>query len=163
MPRREGCQTTRSVVAVHRQTYPDDPELIIWDPETRWLKKDYDGSLQLLTDHRDDVFARQRNQWKADNYRVRCLVKLNRTKEAIEAAEAVVKKKYGNRLLLILAYAASGNVKKTIAVLEAEKIPAYLLDSCYRDEDLGPILRGESFKEFREKYPEKKEKEGVER
>ena len=108
----------KALIAVHRQAYPDDHELVVWDLEARWLNKDYDGALQLLTDHRDDVFAQQRHQWKADNYRVRCLVKLKRTKEAIEAADTVVKKKYGNQLLLILAYAAAGDVKKTIAVLE---------------------------------------------
>ena len=30
----------------------------------------------------------------------------------------------------------------------------FFLEDCYRDEDLGPILRGEAFREVRQRFPE---------
>ena len=59
----------------------------------------------------------------------------------------------GNRVLLILALASRGEVKQCIAALEKSG-PTYLIGNCYRDPDLGPILRSEAFQTFRERFPE---------
>jgi predicted Zn-dependent protease len=154
------CQQEKSpgqlkdLVAAHRLADPDDPALALADAEVNWLEQDYEGALRLLRANRAGAagFA-----WKTDDYLVRCLVKLKRTNEAIQEAEAVVKKKYGNQVLLVLAHASGGEVKQTIAATDKLNPPPYLLGNCYRDADLGPILKSEPFKAFREKYPEPKQ------
>ena len=129
------------------------------DLEVAWLNRDYERALKLLAERRDDVFDVPRHRWKSNDYRVRCLVKLKRTDEAVHEAEAVVKDKAGGEILLVLAHAAAGDVKQTVAVAEKMRPKAYLLRSFYQDADLSPILRGEPFRECREKFPEPKEEE----
>ena len=46
-----------------------------------------------------------------------------------------------------------------MAALSEPPPAAYFLRTCYQDPDLGPLLRGEAFREFREKYPEPKDEE----
>jgi tetratricopeptide (TPR) repeat protein len=149
------------LIAAHRTARPDDPDLPVWELEVKWLKRDYEGALGLLTEHRQGVFAQPRFRWKFEDYLVRCLVKLKRTGEAVREAEALVKKKQGNRVLLVYAHASRGDVKQAIAAM-GDLLPRqqFLLEECYRDADLGPILRGEPFRAFRERFPEPKEKGG---
>ncbi|HWG44368.1 MAG TPA: tetratricopeptide repeat protein [Gemmataceae bacterium] len=150
----------QALIAVHRQAHPDDPNLPAWDLEVRWLKQDYDEALKLLAEHHDDVFELSRWRWKANDYQVRCLVKLKQSEEAIRAAEDAVKSQYADRTLLVLAHASAGNIQQAIATVEKSRSRTYLLRNCYRDEDLGPILRSEPFKGFREKFPEPKDRPG---
>src|SRR5262249_23970063 len=63
-----------ALVAAHRKAHPGDANLPARDLDVRWLNKDYEGVLKLLAEHRDRAFA-QRFLWKANNYRVRCLVR----------------------------------------------------------------------------------------
>jgi predicted Zn-dependent protease len=142
------------LLAAHRKTDPDDPNLASWELEVRWLKNDYKEVLALLEEHRDGIFRMPSHRWKVDNYRVRCLVKLKRTDEALREAEAITKTKQGNRVLLVLAHAARGDVPKVLATIGQQRPGSFLLEDCYRDADLGPILRSEPFREFRERFPE---------
>lgn len=153
----------QSLLDAHRKDKPDDPSLVSYQLEFRWLKRDFEGALRLLAEHCEDVFCQHLFRWKAENHRVRCMVNLKRFDEAIRAAEKIVKKPSGDRLLLVLAYAASGDVPKTIATLERwGKDPilgkhTYLVQRCYQDDDLGPILKSKEFQAFRAKFPEPKE------
>jgi hypothetical protein len=149
----------QALIDAHRKADPDEPHLAAWELEVKWLNQDYEGALQLLNDHREDVFTLPRWRWKANDYRVRALVRLKQTKDAVREAQAVVRCSTGDRLLLALAHAAGGDVKQTIAALEKPRPPDYLLRRCYQDEDLGPILRTDAFREFRDKFPEPKESE----
>jgi hypothetical protein len=121
----------------------------------RWLNKNYEEALKLLAQHGQDVFDLPSFRWKANDYRVRCLVKLKRNAEALREAESIAKREHGNQLLVVLAHAVAGNVKQTLAVMEKNPLP-YLLETYYQDPDLGPILRSEPFRPFREKFPEPK-------
>ena len=85
---------------------------------------------------------------------VRALVKLQRPAEAIRAAEALAKRNRGDRMLLLVAYAAAGDAQGAMAVMERMPPEPYLVHSCYADADLGPLLRGEPMRAFRERYPE---------
>src|SRR5262249_54067639 len=145
----------------HRKGKPDDPNLVSWQLELLWLKQDYEGALHLLTEHREDVFSQPQFRWKANDLRVRCLVKLKRGGEAVRAAEEVVKKRSGDRLLLVLAHAATGDVPQTIAALGEQRKSEFFVRRCYQDADLGPILRGKEFAAFRDKFPEPKEDKAV--
>ena len=74
---------------------------------------------------------------------MRGLVKLKRHAEAVRAAEALAKTNRGNRLLVLLAYAAAGDAAGAMAVMERVPRQPYLVYSVYADPDLGPLLRGE--------------------
>jgi tetratricopeptide (TPR) repeat protein len=152
----------QGVIDAYRKDTPDDPNLVSWEMELMWLRKDYEGALRLLTEHREDVFTQSMFRWKADNYRVRCLVKLKRNDEAVRAAEKIVKKRSGDRLLLVLAHAAAGDVPQTIAAVGKRGTKAYLLPRCYDDDDLGPILKSKEFDAFRAKFPEPKRDKAAE-
>jgi predicted Zn-dependent protease len=143
----------QALLDAHRKHKPDDAALTAWELEVRWLKRDYEGALRLLREHRRDVFALARYQWKADDHLVRCLVKLKRHPEAIQEAETAVKKRFSDRLLLVLAYAAVGDVRRTMQTMEKTRANEYLLRRCYEDAELGPILISEAFRSVREKYP----------
>ena len=73
-----------------RKENPDNIDIPRWNLELRLLKQDYDGVLKLLGEEDQDIFRRAYERWKIDDYRVRCLVKLKRTDEAIREAEALV-------------------------------------------------------------------------
>jgi hypothetical protein len=150
----------QALLDAHRKTDPDDPALTARAVDVRWLKQDYAGVLELLTEGRDDVFDLPQYRWKYDDRLVRCLVKLKRPADAVREAEARAKKRYGNRVLLVLAHAAAGDVKAAIAVLDKERRRSSLVVACYGDPDLGPLLRGEPFAAFREKYPKPKDEPG---
>src|SRR5581483_9835401 len=122
--------------------------------ELRWLKQDYEGALRLLTERREDVFSQPPYRWKAKEYQVRCLVKLKRYDEAIRAADEIVKKRLGDRLLLVLAHAARGDVPQTITAMGNQGKDTFFVQHCYQDDDLGPILKSKQFQAFRAKFPE---------
>jgi tetratricopeptide (TPR) repeat protein len=142
-----------ALLAAHRQAEPEDASTVEWDVEIRWLKKDYEGTLQLLDEHAK-TFALPRYQWKCENHLVRCLVKLKRFDEAVRRADAIAKRKFGNRMLQILARAARGDVQDTIAVMAKHAQDRFLVGDCYRDDDLGAILRSDAFRPFQERFPE---------
>jgi hypothetical protein len=148
----------QALIDVHRKARPDDPKVAVQELNVKWLNKDYEGALRLLNEHREDVFSWQRFRWTYNDHLIRCLVRLKRTPEAVREAEAIAKKRFGDQTLLVLAHAASGDVKQTLATLEKIRPESFFLSGCYQDEDLGPILRSEPFREVREKFPEPKDK-----
>lgn len=143
----------QELIDAHRKVKPSDPALISWELEVLWLKQDYEGALGLLTKHGEDVFAQPQFRWKADNCRVRCLVKLQRGEEAVRVAEDIVKKHSGDQLLLVLAYAARGDVPRTIAAMGKLGKAKYFVQRCYEDADLGPLLQREQFQAYRTQFP----------
>jgi tetratricopeptide (TPR) repeat protein len=155
-------QQLQSLIDAHRKAYPDDGLLPAWELDFRWLKQDYEGALNLLIEHRRDVFALPRFRWKFQDFLIRCLVKLKRGKDAVREMEGLAKTKPGNSVLLVLAHASTGDVQQTIAVMRKLGPHASLVQSCYQDLDLGPILRSEPFRAFREKFPEPKARPEVE-
>ncbi len=142
------------LIALHRQAHPEDKGLLSWDLEVLWLNQDYTGALKLLDERRQDFLPRFR--WKYENHRVRCLAKLKRSKEAIQEAEAIVKTG-GSQVLLVLAHASGGTAKNTIEAVEKFMPRRYLIEDCYRDAELGPILRSQPFEEFRQRFPPPKD------
>ena len=148
----------QALIDACRKADPDEAGLPVWDLDLKYLRHDYEGVLKMLAENEEEVFGQPMWPWKADDYRVRCLVKLKRTDDALREAEALAKKRTGSRLFLVLAHASTGDAKKTIAALGKNPQP-YFLSDCYKDPDLGPILRSEPFKELREKFPEPTDEE----
>lgn len=143
----------RALLTARRQAQPDDPHLPAWDLELRYLKGDHEGALKLLDDQRQGLFALPRYRWKAENYRVRTLVKLKRFPEAIQEAERLDTQRRGDQLLVVLAHASAGDPKLAMAAVQKVGAQPWLIRRCYEDDDLGPLIQGGAFQEFRAKYP----------
>jgi tetratricopeptide (TPR) repeat protein len=144
-----------ALLAAHRAARPDDADLPGWEIDLLWLKKDHAGVCERLLAQRA-LLASPRWRWKFEGYLVRCLVRLKKADQAVKEAEGLVKSGHGDRLPLVLARAAKGDVQG--AIRAAEKIRHRGgRQRCYQDEDLGPLLRGPAFAPFRERFPEAKE------
>jgi hypothetical protein len=144
-----------ALVIAHRQVDPDDHTLPMWEVEAARLNNDDDAALKLLAAHQE-LFKLPRFRWQAHDLQVRSLVRKKQFAEAVREAQAFTKKQRAPSLTLVLAHAAQGDVKQMLAVMESHRVQYYFIDDCYRDPDLGPILRGDGFAAFRERYPEPK-------
>ncbi len=150
----------RALLDAHRKRKADDPGLIFWEMEARWMEQNYEGALRLISEHRNDVFDRPNYQWRTGSRLIRCCVKLKRYQEAVREAEKRTKQNpYADRFELVFALASAGDVPRAMATIEKASYRIYLLRKCYEDEELGPILRSEAFRAFREKYPQPKKKD----
>ncbi len=157
---KKDARQLRSLLEVHRKHKADDPGLIFWEMEARWMEQNHEGALRLICEHRDDVFDRPNYRWRTGSRLIRCYVKLKRYQEAIREAEKATKMNpYADRFELIFALASAGDVPRTVAALQKVSYRVYMLRRCYEDEELGPILRSEAFRAFREKYPQPKKAE----
>jgi predicted Zn-dependent protease len=144
-----------ALVAAYRRERRNDVHLRAWDVDVLWLKQDYEGALKVLDDNKE-LFAQPRHRWKIHNHHVRCLIQLKRHAEAIRIADGAFKKKQGNVMLVVLAHASTGNVQRLIAEMEQLTRDRFLIEDCYRDPDLGPLLRSPAFADFRARFPEPK-------
>ncbi len=107
----------KALIAARRAADPDDPALLSWELQAIWLDGDWAAALAHLDAHADAYAQQPSLRYSGTNYRVRALVKLKRAGDAIRTAEALEKKQRGNRLLLLLAYAAARDAKGAIAVV----------------------------------------------
>jgi tetratricopeptide (TPR) repeat protein len=142
-----------ALLAAHRERDPDDVDLPAWEVEVLWLKKDHEGVCKRLTEQRTALLASPRWRWKFEGYLVRALVRSKKTEQAVKEAEALARKNRGDPLLRVLAHAANGDVKRTIAEF-ARLGDRHERQRCYQDEDLGPLLRSEAFAALRQRFPE---------
>jgi tetratricopeptide (TPR) repeat protein len=150
-------QELAALLDAHRLAHPNHPNALLWDVELLWLKQDYTGIHKFLTEQAPSALVRPATRWRAHDCLVRSLVKLQKNDEAVKWAKDLVDKKRGSPVLLILAHAATGNVARTMdAVAEHERENRYLVQDCYRDADLGPVLKSGPFQDFRARYPEVK-------
>ena len=141
------------LLAAHRQAFPWLKNLAVWDIEVLWLKKDYKAAVDAIVADRGVLLKNQSHRYKVEGHLVRSLIRLKRTDDAIREAEAITKRKDGTQMLLVLALAATGDVQRVLAHLEAKRNNRYLIEDCYRDEELGPILRSEAFRKVQERFP----------
>ncbi len=146
----------QALIEAHRKTNPDDSNLALRELDVLWLKNDYAGVVKALSEGGDATLRLPLYRWKTHDYLVRALVKLKRFDDASREADAHAKNRRENPVLLILAQAASGNVERTLAVLDRFKTQPWIVSNCYSDPDLGTILRSDAFRRVREKYPEPK-------
>src|SRR5262249_42720793 len=75
----------------HRRADPDDPQLPIWEAESRWLAKDHAGTARLLQKHRKALLADGRHRWKFYPRLLASLVKLKRADEARKEAAGLLR------------------------------------------------------------------------
>jgi hypothetical protein len=141
-----------SVVAAHRKAFPAQKDLAGWDVEVAWLKKDYAAVVRMIQTDRS-LLKSPGHRWKCEGYLVRSLVRQKKADEAVREAEAIAGRKDGSQVLLALAVASTGDLPRLKAFLETKATRRFFIDDCYRDEDLGPILRGDACKTLHERFP----------
>jgi hypothetical protein len=144
----------QALLDAHRKAFPNAKNLAVWEVEILWLKKDYPATAQRISANRGPLLGNLSHRWKCESYLVRSLVRSKNAKDALQEAQTMNGRKNGPQILLVLAIAASGDVQGAIAAIEKAKGQRYLVEDCFRDEDLGPILRSDAFRDFRKKYPE---------
>lgn len=149
---KEGAQL-ESLLAAYRKDFPAARNLSVWSIEASYLQKDYDAVVKAIEAERATLLKTSSHRWKCEGYLVRSLVRLKKVDEAIREAESIAKRKDGTQLLLALALASKGDVKGVLAHLETKMAQRYLIEDCYYDEDLGPLLRSDAFRAVRDRYP----------
>jgi tetratricopeptide (TPR) repeat protein len=153
MQRKRGDQL-RELLAVQRKDPDREPlELDSLEIEMLWLVGDHEGLLRKLETHAD-AFRQAGMNWH-QTYAVRSLVKLGRYGEALAAAESLPGEDVGLPLHKMLVFAAQGKVDRVLELARTYIRDDYDVEACYRHEDLGPILRGDGFARFRERFPDK--------
>jgi tetratricopeptide (TPR) repeat protein len=157
------CQQERNapelltLIDAHGAAEPDDPSLPFWNIEVSWLSEDYGIVVELIAPRRAELANNPRFASKVDSQYVRSLVKLKRRDRAVREAAALVKaNRPGSRLLLLYAHAAAGDVPGMLAAIAQAPRQSWLLRDTYADPDLGPLVRGDALRAFRERYPERK-------
>ena len=146
-----------ALIAEHRKNDPDDPVLLGWEIEASWLSGDYAKTLDEITKHQGELKRQLRFGDKFDGYLIRCLVKLNRAADAVREADAWAKaQRFRGGLFQVLAHAAAGDVKAAIDLGSQSGANRFTLEVWYADPDLGPLLRGDAMKAFRQRFPDPK-------
>jgi tetratricopeptide (TPR) repeat protein len=143
-----------ALIAAHRAGHPEDESLPGWEVEAALLNKDPAGALKVLTAHRETLQEDSRFRGRYADVLVRCLVQAGRPEEALrELNGSSPGMRRGDPLLRILCHAARGDAEQTQTVLAGQRGKKFLVERCYRDADLGPLLRGEKFAGFRARFP----------
>lgn len=148
----------QALIEFCRNEQSDDPRLVGWELKLCWLRNDFAGALKLLTDRRAELGATGFDA-ELDELKVRSLLKLQRTTDALNEARTIAGRRHRDAFALIFLYAMSGDVQQTLAVADTHPMDNILLRRCYADPDLGPILRSDRFRPFGDKYPKPSDKE----
>ncbi len=141
------------LLRIHREAFPNASKYDTWDIEVLWLKKDYIGTIREIRAKRATLL-KGNQRWKLERWLVRSCVYTKKFADAVTEAEIITKESAGAKNLLVLALASTGDVQRTLAYVEKNASSRYFVEDLYRDEDLGPMLRSDAFRAFRERYPE---------
>lgn len=142
------------LLAAYREVNPNAEPLMAWDVTVLWMKNDYQATVEAVLTGRAALLApTSPHRSTSESYLVRSLVRLKKFDQAIEEAEKMNKQKDGPQILLVLAVASTGDVARTLVHVDKFRMPRYLIEDCYDDVDLGPILRSDAFTPFRKRYP----------
>lgn len=148
---KDGSELER-LLEEHSRNFPQMKSRMAWLADAYFLKKDHAANAKLIQDHRDTLLKSQAHRWKCEAQLVRSLVRLKKIDEAIREAETINQRKDAAPVLLALALAGTGDAKRVLEFLESRK-QRFLIEDCYRDEDLGPLLRSDAFKSVRDRFP----------
>jgi len=148
------------LIAMHNKVVPGDAELIFWQGQVHWARKQTRQAVELF-----DQYAKvaqepfgghsvraQEKTFRTDENRVRGLVRLGRVEEAravLEGSNLVS----GMWSLQAVVAAAAGHTDRLGQVLAKWAAFPNGPAEFYADPDLGPLLRGDRFADVRAKYP----------
>ncbi len=143
-----------TLLGLHRTQHADDPQLLRWEAEMHWQRKDYERLIDLL-DPWPEVLAHDPSSWQFSQLKDQLLksyLRLDRLDEALEFFQSMYEESGESRALIIV-HAAEKNLEETSRWMGEAKQRTYSLSSLYDDEDVGRIMRSKEFAPLREKYP----------
>jgi tetratricopeptide (TPR) repeat protein len=157
------------LIEAHRKTTPIDRTLPIWEGQAHWLRKEYERAVAQYrrdapppNEKDDEERFEEGLPWDWEQNLVRSLIRLKRFDEARHELERPTLKHY--TILRAAVAAAAGDVTGTDQELAGIAKERFLSPaSLYADPDLGPALRSDKFAPLRQKYPEPKKDEPVEK
>jgi hypothetical protein len=117
-----------------------------------WLRKDYEPAVKLLREHANELAEGVEHEWWYVDRLVRSLVRLGKPADAAAVVRARDVANFDTPLL-VLAYAATGDLNRTIEAIQQCIAEDYTLVQLYDDDDLGPILKTDALRSVREKFP----------
>jgi hypothetical protein len=140
-----------ALVTAHKAAVPDDAEVLAWQAEVHFTKKDYAAVLPLAVEYgrrnpEAAVPPRLADRW------VRSLVRLGRPMEAVAVAESVEPDAAGMTLRAIVT-AANGSVAVTTGHLRTLRRLGTTPAELYADPDLGRLIRQPGFAGLHKEFP----------
>jgi hypothetical protein len=140
-----------ALLDAHRARFPRDPSLNAIAAKADILRGDWEAAWKRMTP------ADLRSEAEREDAIV-CLIRLKRLDDALAVVrdwEANTRMRF-SPLPAILAHAAAGNAKDVERLMTIHAYHDQNLARFYRDEILGPLLRGEAMASVRERFPEAK-------
>jgi predicted Zn-dependent protease len=153
---RRDARQLRQLVALERRLHASSPQADLWEAKARLIKGDSAGALRLIETNRALLF-RPSSRGQSGELLLRALVKAGRLDDARREAQAQRAQHRLAPLMELYIHASAGDAGKCLEVMAGANDPEELRYDCYRDPDLGPLLREPGFSAFREKYPERTE------
>jgi hypothetical protein len=150
------AEELRQLLERHESNFGVTNETREWHVRLRWLAKDYDGAVELLEQYGQKLIEEHPyDTVSLEAIWVRSLVRLERYDDALTIAKASTAREYSDPYFELVVHAAKGDTDRCAELLpqlldsaDGYYSPQTLLD----DEDMGPALQSEAFKELREKY-----------
>lgn len=142
----------RELMAVHQKAFPKDPLLTDWQFEVSWLEQDYETIIKRGQEMQANS-ATPLNWKLADRY-FRSLIRRGQLADAEKFINRQRSWQQVPELFHALLHAKRGDVEATRTSLRhcIENLN-FRVESFYRDEDLGPLLRSADFAALRKEYP----------
>ena len=141
------------LVGLHRASGGlSDAELVWWDGQSRWARKDYAAAADRFVRYARKL-AKDRQRYEVDDSLVRACARAGRWDDALahlrgRDADQV------DPLHRAIAQAGAGNVDETLRAVAACLAFDYVIEDLYADDDLGPLLRADAMRGVRAKHPE---------
>jgi hypothetical protein len=139
-----------ALVKAHRGVAPKEPTLGLWEAESQWLARDYQGVVDVLDRERDAIMADPDNAPRYEDRLVRSLIRLRKFDAAARAAKGSTDRD-GDPLFEAVVAIASGDVSRGGPLLERCAALGYSPDKFDADVDAGPIFNNPAFRELRKK------------
>ncbi len=146
----------------HRTGHPKDRQLKLYEGEAAFLKGDYERAWESFKDakrvedeSKAHLFKKSDDAFTPRDKALVSLVRMKRFKEAVLLAKDwEINSPSENPIPMILAHAAAGDVKQTMRLIGMHANGYVGIADFYRNEDLGPLLRGETLRSVRERFPD---------
>ena len=147
-------QLLPQLVDLHAVEHPDSTDALHWSVEVSWQREECAQVAQLLEELPAEKWQ-EISPWRV-NYlrtrRVRSCLRLHRVSDA----DRIVREYYeetGEAFQLLLVLATQGRTDEFLRLAAERNEDRDNVQNLYDDDDIGPILIQEPFRDFRRQYP----------
>jgi tetratricopeptide (TPR) repeat protein len=146
----------QNLTAAHFKMDPDDPALGLWAAEARWLRRDFEATVEVLKSEGNSILKDGANRDRFEDRLIRSLGRLKRFGQAMKMARETSSRD-GDPWYELVVHALSGDVKKATELMEFCAVRGYSNKDFHDDPDIGPALRSPAFQELVKRYPAPKD------